>query len=171
LDKAGLSPAMIEHLTQAYFAEMGTFTMGVVGSLIESATGKVPPTKNIEERPFFKSFMTNPNTSNAATDFYEITHTSQEVVNQFNRYVSQGRKEEAQNFMADEENKKLFAAAPVLRNLQNQMNLIRKRVNYLKEQNAGDPDARQAQINELMTRYDAVAKKGYLVLEKAGIER
>jgi muconolactone delta-isomerase len=171
LDKAGLSPAMIEHLTQAYFAELGTFTMGVSSSMIAAANGKTPPTKNIEEQPFFKSFMTNPNTSNAATDFYEITHTSQEVVNQFNRYVSQGRKEEAQNFMADEENKKLFAAAPVLRNLQNQMNLIRKRVNYLKEQNAGDPDARQAQINELMTRYDAVAKKGYLVLEKAGIER
>lgn len=171
LDKAGLSPAMIDHLTQAYFAELGTFTMGVSSSMIAEANGKVPPTKNIEEQPFFKSFMTNPNTSSAAKDFYEITHTSQEVVNQFNRLVSQGRKEEAQAYAADEENKKLYAAAPVLRNLQNQMNLIRKRVNYLKEQNAGDPDARQAEINKLMDRYDQVAKKGYLVLEKAGIER
>jgi muconolactone delta-isomerase len=171
LDKAGLSPAMIDHLTQAYFAELGTFTMGVASSMIAEANGKVPPTKNIEEQPFFKSFMTNPNTSSAATDFYEITHTSQEVVNQFNRLVSQGRKEEAQTYMADEENKKRYAAAPVLRNLQNQMNLIRKRVNYLKAQNDMDPDARQAQINKLMDQYDQVAKKGYLVLEKAGIER
>lgn len=171
LDSIGLSPAKIDHLIQGYMAELGTFTSSVAGDVISAAEGKTPPTKNIEEQAFFKSFMTNPKTSSAATDFYEIAHTAQETVNSFNRAVERGDREHAMEIMSDEEKKKLYAIAPITRQLQNQMNLIRRRVNYIKDQNDRDPDERRDEINELMRRYDAVAKNIYDVMEKAGIER
>jgi CMP-N-acetylneuraminic acid synthetase len=115
--------------------------------------------------------MTNPKTSSAATDFYEIAHTAQETVTDFNRAVQRGDREHAMEIMSDEEKKKLFAIAPVTRSLQNQMNLIRKRVNYIKDQNDRDPDERRDEINKLMRDYHDVASRIYEVMEKAGIER
>jgi hypothetical protein len=152
-------------------AELGTFTTSVAGDLINAAEGKTPPTKNIEEQAFFKSFMTNPKTSSAATDFYEIAHNAQETVTDFNRAVMRGDREHALDIMSDEEKKKLYAIAPVTRSMQNQMNLIRKRVNYIKDQNDRDPDERRDEINKLMRDYHDVAQRIYGVMEKAGIER
>jgi hypothetical protein len=171
LDTIGLSPAKIDHLIQGYMAEMGTFTSSVASDLIAAADDKTPPTKNIEEKTFFKSFMTNPKTSSAATDFYEIAHTAQETVTDFNRALQRGDKEYAAEIMSDEEKKKLYAIAPATRAMQNQMNLIRKKINYIKDQNDRDPDERRDQINQLMRDYDAVALRIYEVMEKAGIER
>lgn len=171
LDNIGLSPAKIDHLIQGYTAELGTFTTGVASSMIAAAEGKNPPNKNIEEQPFFKSFMTNPNTSHAASDFYEITHTAQETVNAFNRLKSQGRVGEAKELVSDEEKRKLIAVAPVLRKVQQNMNLIRTRINQITDSEKMDPETKRIQINQLMTRYDTEAQRGYQIMERAGIER
>jgi hypothetical protein len=171
LDKIGLSPAKIDYLIQGYTAELGTFITGIASTLIAQANGKVPPNKNLEEKPFFKSFMTNPNTSEAASDFYEIAHTAQETVNAYNDKRKRGLKEEAQYIASDEEKRKLIAVAPMLRNVQNNMALIRSQINVLKEKSDLDPEERRLRINKLMERYDQQAQKGYVILEKAGIER
>lgn len=171
LDKVGLSPAKIDYLIQGYLAELGTFTTGVASTIVAEAQGKVPPNKNIEEQPFFKAFMTNPNTSHAATDFYEISHSAQETVNAFNRLKTRGEGEAAREFVSDEEKRKLIAVAPVLRGIQNNMALVRKQVNVIKESQTMDPEEKRLRINQLMERYDQIAQKGYQVLERAGIER
>ena len=171
LDKVGLSPAKIDYLIQGYLAELGTFTTGIASTIVAEAQGKVPPNKNIEEQPFFKAFMTNPNTSHAATDFYEISHSAQETVNAFNRLKTRGEGEAAREFVSDEEKRKLIAVAPVLRGIQNNMALVRKQVNVIKESQTMDPEEKRLRINQLMERYDQIAQKGYQVLERAGIER
>jgi len=171
LNKIELSPAKIDALIQGYFAELGTFSTGLASSAINAATGKEPPTKNLEQQPFFKAFLTNPNTSKAATDYYEISSNAQEAVNAFNRMKKEGRIEEAKEFISKEENKKLIAAAPALRKIQDQMSAIRSQMNVIERNERLDPETRRQKINELMGVYDKIARQGYKVAEAAGIER
>lgn len=171
LNKIELSPAKIDALIQGYFAELGTFSTGLASSAINAATGKEPPAKNLEQMPFFKAFLTNPNTSKAATDYYEISNNAQEAVNAFNRMKKEGRIEEAKEFVSKEENKKLMTAAPSLRKIQDQMSAIRTQINVIERNEKIDPETRRQRINQLMTTYDKIARQGYKVLEAAGIER
>lgn len=171
LDKIGISPAKFDHLMQGYFAELGTFSTGMAGAAIAAATGKEPPAKNIEQMPFFKAFMTNPNTSKAATDFYEIMGTAQEVVNAVNRMKKEGRIQEAKEFLSDEDNRKLMAVAPAMRKVQDNMAKIRARVNQIEASKGMDPETKRVQINKLMEMYDRTSRQGYAITEKAGISR
>jgi hypothetical protein len=171
LSGIGLSPAKIDNLIQGYFAELGTFSTGLASSAINAATGKEPPAKNLEQMPFFKAFLTNPNTSKAATDYYEISSNAQEAVNAFNRMKKEGRIEEAKEFISKEENKKLIAAAPALRKIQDQMSAIRSQMKVIERNERLDPETRRQKINELMGVYDKIARQGYKVAEAAGIER
>jgi hypothetical protein len=171
LDKIGISPAKFDHLMQGYFAELGTFSTGMAGAAIAAATGKEPPAKNIEQMPFFKAFMTNPNTSKAATDFYEIMGTAQETVNAVNRMKKEGRIQEAKEFLSDEDNRKLMAVAPAMRKVQDNMAKIRARINQINAAKGMDPETKRVQINKLMEMYDKTAQQGYAITEKAGIQR
>jgi hypothetical protein len=171
LDKIGISPAKFDHLMQGYFAELGTFSTGMAGSAIAAATGKEPPAKNIEQMPFFKAFMTNPNTSKAATDFYEIMGTAQETVNAVNRMKKEGRIQEAKEFLSDEDKRKLMAVAPAMRKVQDNMAKIRARINQINAAKGMDPETKRVQINKLMEMYDKTARQGYAITEKAGISR
>ena len=171
LSEIGLSPAKIDHLIQGYMAELGTFTAGTASSAINAATGKEPPTKNLEQEPFFKSFLTNPNTSKAATDYYEISHNAQETVNAFNRLKKEGRIEEAQAMVQDEEKKKLMAAAPALRRVQEQMAKIRANMNFIEKNQKLDPDTRRDEINRLQLMYDRVARQGVSLADQLQLPR
>jgi hypothetical protein len=171
LSGIGLSPAKIDHLIQGYMAELGTFTSNVAGSAINAATGKEPPAKNLEQEPFFKAFLTNPNTSKAATDYYEIAHEAQETVNAFNRFKKEGRIEEAQTMLQDEEKKKLMFAAPALRRVQEQMSKIRASMNVIEQDQKRSPEERRDEINRLQTMYDRVARQGVALADKLEIPR
>ena len=171
LDKIGLSPAKLDHLIQGYTAELGTFTTGLAGSAINAATGKEPPDKNIEQQPFFKSFLTNPNTSKAASDYYELSHNAQETVNAFNRLKTTGHIEEAKEFIANEDNKKLMAAAPALRRVGDQMAKVRAQINRITADQSKPSDVRRDEINRLQTMYDRIARQGTIIAASVGIER
>ena len=171
LDKINLSPAKIDYLIQGYMAELGTFTTGMASDAILSAQGRTKPARNIEEMPFNKAFMTNPNTSKAVADFYELTHNAQEAVTYMNRLKATGQVEEAKAFSSDEQNKKLMSAAPVLRNIGTQMTELRKAMNYYTNKQDMDPEERRIKINQLSAKYDQVAAQGYKVAQSAGINR
>ena len=171
LSEIGLSPAKIDHLIQGYFAELGSFSTGIAGSVITKATGKEPPAKNLENQGFFKAFLTDPNTSKAATDFYDLVKNSQEAVNAVNRMKKEGRVEELKEFISDEENIKLMSVAPSLRRIQDQMAQVRSQINILKRDYEGDPEERREKINRLQKIYDQVARQGYRVMEAAGVSR
>jgi len=171
LSGIGLSPAKIDHLIQGYMAEVGTSSAHIASAAVNAATGKEPPTKNLEQQPFFKSFLTNPNTSKAATDYYEIAHNAQETVNAFNRLKKEGRIEEAQAMVQDEEKKKLMAAAPALRRVQEQMAKIRANMNFVEKNQSIDPDTRRDEINRLQLMYDRVARQGVTLADQLQLPR
>ena len=171
LSEIGLSPAKIDHLVQGYFAELGSFSTGMASNVITKATGKEPPAKNLENQSFFKAFLTDPNTSKPATDFYDLIKNSQETVNAVNRMKKEGRVEELKEFISDEENIKLMSVAPSLRRIQDQMAQVRSQINILKRDYEGDPEERRQKINQLQKIYDQVARQGYRVMEAAGVSR
>jgi hypothetical protein len=152
-------------------AELGTSSANIASAAVNAATGKEPPSKNLEQEPFFKSFLTNPNTSKAATDYYEIAHSAQETVNAFNRLKKEGRIEEAQAMVQDEEKKKLMAAAPALRRVQDQMAKIRANMNFIERNQKIDPDTRRDEINRLQLMYDRVARQGVSLANQLQIPR
>ena len=171
LDQIKLSPAKIDYLIQGYTAELGATSANIASGLINAATGKQPPDKNLEQEPFFKSFLTNPNTSKAASDYYELSHNAQEAVNYVNRMKKEGRIEEAKEYMSDEEHKKLVAAAPAYRRIGEQMSKVRAEINHIKGDVNRTGQSKQEEINRLQGIYDRVARQGYKVAEAAKIER
>jgi len=118
-----------------------------------------------------QEFLSDPNTSKAATDFYDLVKNSQEAVNAVNRMKKEGRVEELKDFISDEENIKLMAVAPSLRRIQDQMAQVRSQINILKRDYEGDPEERREKINRLQKLYDQVARQGYKVMESAGVSR
>jgi hypothetical protein len=171
LDKISLSPAKIDYLIQAYTAELGTFTAGMASQAMDAARGKTTPAKNIEELPFNKAFMTNPNTSKAVADFFELEHNAQEAVTQVNRLKATGRVDEVKEFLSDEQNKKQIAAAQVLRGIGTQMTALRKAMTYYTNNQNMDPEERRIKINQLEAKYHQVAEQGYKVSDVVGINR
>jgi len=125
----------------------------------------------VEEMPFNKAFMTNPNTSKAVADFYDLEHNAQEAVTYLNRLKGTGRVEEAKEFLSDEQNKKEMGAAPYLRNIGTKLTEIRKAMTFYTNNQTLDPEVRRVKLNELEAKYHQLAAQGYKVAESAGINR
>jgi hypothetical protein len=171
LDKVGLSPAKIDYLIQGYTAELGSFTTNMASSAVDLATGTKRTAKNIEEMPFFKSFMTNPKASKAIADFYDLEHTAQETVNEFNQYKKFGEAEKIKELMANEQNRKLIAAAPALRGIQSQMTNLRTQMKVIDQNQKMDPEIRRQRLNDLQTVYERLALQGEKIATAMKIER
>jgi hypothetical protein len=171
LKHLGLSPAKIDNLIQGYFAELGTISNQVVSRAISEAEGKPMPAMNIEEMPFFKTFMTNPNSSKAVADFYELDHNAGELYTEFNALKKAGQGAQAKELLSDEQNRKMIAAAPTLRRIQTQMTNIHAAINQVQANQNKTPEQRRDEINKLEKQLDAVARQGYQVAKSAGIER
>jgi hypothetical protein len=116
-----------------------------------------------------RAFMTNHNASKAVADYYDLTHTAQETVNEFNRYKKEGMAEEAKGMLDDEEKKRLIAAAPALRRVQENMAKVRANINMLRENQKIDPDTRRDEINRLQAMVDRMAKQGLQLAEQLKI--
>jgi len=171
LDEINLSPAKIDNIIQGYTAQLGTFGTNAVDAMLMAAEGKTGASKNIEEMPGFKTFMTNPNVSKAVGDFYKIQHEAVEAVTEFNRAKSTGDKEGMLSFLADERNKQLLVSEPALRKLGTQLATIHKQAQMVKNNEGLDPEVRRERVNRLMTTYDKVAQQMNKVLIATKLER
>ena len=145
--------------------------MNMASSAVDLATGKERTAKNIEEMPFFKSFMTNPKASKAIADFYDLAHTAQETVNEFNQYKKFGEGEKIKELMANEENRKLIAAAPALRGIQSQMTNLRTQMKLIDQNQNMPPEARRERLNQLQTVYENLAMQGDKLATAMKLER
>jgi hypothetical protein len=145
--------------------------MNMASSAIDVATGKERTAKNIEEMPFMKSFMTNPKSSKAIADFYDLAHTAQETVNEFNDYKKFGESEKIKDLMADEQNRKLIAAAPILRGIQGQMTALRVQMKMIDKNQNMDPELRRERLNSLQQTYEKLALQGDNIAKAMKIER
>jgi hypothetical protein len=169
LGKVGLSPAKIDNLMQGYFAEAGTFVFTLSDQLITTVEGKEPTTKNLAKQPFFKSFLTDPNSDKAVADFYQIEQTANQVAQEFSHMTQTGLGSEAVAFMQDEDKRKLIASAPALRRVATNMTAIRKAIETINNNQAMSPDDRRDRVNQLTAQYNRVAEQGVKLANTLGI--
>jgi hypothetical protein len=169
LSAVGLSPAKIDALVQGYMAEAGTFTFSLADSLITTAQGKEPTSKNLAKQPFFKAFLTDPNSNKAVADFYQIEQTANQVAQEFSTMTKTGLGKEAVEIMQDEDKRKLMASAPALRRVATSMTAIRKAIEATNNNQSIPPDDRREMVNQLTAQYNRVAEQGVKLANTLGI--
>ena len=171
LDKLGLSPAKIDYLIQAYTAELGTSANSIVSYAIAKAEGKPETAKNISEYPGLSGFMTNPNSSKAVADFYDLDHKASELYTEFNALKKTGQGQQAKEMLSDEQNKRLIESAPTLRRIQTEMTKLHSAINVTKADASLTPEQRRDRINKIEQQLDIVARQGYQVAKSVGLDR
>jgi len=168
LSKLSLSPKQIDYLSRGYFAELGTFATEMADYAIYAARGESPPPKNLEQQPFFRSFMTNPESSKAVADFYEISGTAQQTVNGFNELKKTGSESDINQYVSDEKKAMTIAAAPTLRKIGGKMAEIKKAMKQIKDSDMPS-DEKLRLNNELFNVFQTLAKQGVDVANQLGI--
>jgi len=169
LGAVGLSPAKIDALMQGYLAEAGTFSFSLADQLITTVQGKEPTSKNLAKQPFFKSFLTDPNSNKAVADFYQIEQTANQVAQEFSTMTKTGLGKEAVEIMQDEDKRKLMASAPALRRVATSMTAIRKAIEATNNNQNIPPDDRREMVNKLTAQYNRVAEQGVKLANTLGV--
>ena len=169
LGAVGLSPAKIDALVQGYMAEAGTFSFSLADQLITTVQGKEPTSKNLAKQPFFKAFLTDPNSNKAVADFYQIEQTANQVAQEFSTMTKTGLGKEAVELMQDEDKRKLMASAPALRRVATSMTAIRKAIEATNNNQNIPPDDRREMVNKLTAQYNRVAEQGVKLANTLGI--
>jgi hypothetical protein len=169
LGAIGLSPAKIDALVQGYFAEAGTFTFSLADHLVTTVQGKEPTSKNLAKQPFFKAFLTDPNSDKAVADFYQISQVANQVAQEFSDMTKSGLGAQAVELMQDEDKRKLMASAPALRRVATSMTAIRKAIEATNNNQNIPPDERREMVNKLTAQYNRVAQQGVKLADTLGI--
>jgi hypothetical protein len=154
---------------QGYFAEAGTFAFTLSDQLVTTVQGKEPTSKNLAKQPFFKSFLTDPNSNKAVADFYQIEQTANQVAQEFSTMTKTGLGKEAVELMQDEDKRKLMASAPALRRVATSMTAIRKAIEATNNNQNIPPDDRREMVNKLTSQYNRVAEQGVKLANTLGI--
>jgi mRNA-degrading endonuclease RelE of RelBE toxin-antitoxin system len=169
LDKIGLSPAKIDALSKGYFAEFGTFANEVIDSLIMTSSGKEKPSRNFQNMPFFKAFVTDPNVDQAVSSFYEIEHAATETSNLFSKYKNQGDVEGLNEMINDKEKLDKLAGAKVLGKIQKQMTKLNNVKKMIEEDQSIPPDRRREEADGIQALINQTARTGVKVADQLGI--
>ena len=169
LGAIGLSPAKIDALVQGYLAEAGTFTFSLADHLVTTVQGKEPTSKNLAKQPFFKAFLTDPNSDKAVANFYQIQQTANQVAQEFSDMTKSGLGAQAVELMQDEDKRKLMASAPALRRVATSMTAIRKAIEATNNNQNIPPDERREMVNKLTAQYNRVAQQGVKLADTLGI--
>ena len=165
-----LSPAKIDVLTKGYFAELGAFFNEVADAVINTATGKEPTPKNVENA-FSRAFLTDPSVNKAISDFYDIERSAQETANLFNDMKKQGRGEDLRALLADPEKRMQVGISSTLNRIQKNMSDINNAIRIIDRNQSIPPQERRAKINELQGILGKLAEKGNEVAGIAGLTR
>jgi hypothetical protein len=169
LDKIGLSPAKIDTLTKGYFAEFGNFFNELADAVLAVGSGKERTAKDLEDMPFFKSFMADPQADKAVSTFYDHQKTATEVANLFSKMKNEGRAEELQKLIADPEKRQMIVAAPAMKKISDVMSTINKQIGIIDRDQSKSPAERRQLINELEQRRNEVANRGVEIARQLGL--
>jgi hypothetical protein len=169
LDEIGLSPAKIDTLTKGYFAEFGNFFNELADAVIAVGSGKERTAKDLEDLPFFKSFIADPQADKAVATFYDHQKTANEVANSFSKMKGEGRVEELQALIADPEKRQMVVAAPALRKIGDVMSTLNKQITIIDRDQSKSPAERRKLINELEQRRNEIANRGVQIARELGL--
>jgi hypothetical protein len=171
LDEIGMSPAKIDVLTKGYFAEFGAFFNELTDALLSVGSGKEKTPRNIENQPFMKAFLTDPQVNKAISDFYDIESNATQVANLFSKYKNEGQGDMLRAMADDSEKIKQVGGAPVMRQISSAMSDIQKAIRIIDKNQGMQPEERRERINELQKQLGMLAERGKQVANSMGLSR
>jgi hypothetical protein len=171
LDEIGMSPAKIDVLTKGYFAEFGAFFNELTDALLSVGSGKEKTPRNIENQPFMKAFLTDPQVNKAISDFYDIESNATQVANLFSKYKNEGQGDMLRAMVDDSEKIKQVGGAPVMRQISSAMSDIQKAIRIIDKNQGMQPEERRERINELQKQLGMLAERGKQVANSIGLSR
>jgi hypothetical protein len=171
LDEIGMSPAKIDVLTKGYFAEFGAFFNELTDALLSVGSGQQKTPRNIENQPFMKAFLTDPQVNKAISDFYDIEKNATETANLFSKYKNEGQGDMLSEMVADPDKLKQVGGAPVLRKISSAMSDIQKAIRTIDKNQSMPPEERRERINALQKQIGVLAEQGKQVADSIGLRR
>jgi hypothetical protein len=166
-----MSPAKIDVLTKGYFAEFGAFFNELTDALLSVGSGKEKTPRNIENQPFMKAFLTDPQVNKAISDFYDIESNATQVANLFSKYKNEGQGDMLRAMVDDSEKIKQVGGAPVMRQISSAMSDIQKAIRIIDKNQGMQPEERRERINELQKQLGMLAERGKQVANSMGLSR
>lgn len=132
----GLSPKMLDHIVQGYTGTLGAYVMGASNILVRGTqdSGETASMR-LDEMPVIKALVRgygdDPAKSTQYTeDFYRLMQQVNQINSTINAYRKQGRTEDAQELIDENKDKlaqrkKMTATQKQMRQLNNQIELVR----------------------------------------------
>jgi hypothetical protein len=171
LDGIGLSPAKIDHLMSGYFAQLGSFSFELGDAVINGVTGKEKPTRNLEDMPFIRSFMTDPTVNRSVATFYDLQSNATQAYTEFNDLKKTGNAQEIHDFLADPEKKKAMIARAPLAKISDEMTKLNNEIKRIQDATNITADQKRDLINKYKAIKANLARKGVEVAEKLGLNQ
>jgi len=171
LDTIGLSPAKIDNLFRGYFAEYGTFFTTLTDAVINGVEGKEPPSKNLEDEPIIRSFMTDPNVQRSVSIFYDLENQANQTYTQFNELKKTGNAEEIHKILTDPDRKAEIVSHAPLAKIGDAMTKINNEIRRIEQATTITADQKRDLINHYKSIKADLARKGVEVAEKLGMHQ
>ncbi|CAI2146275.1 Antirestriction protein [Serratia fonticola] len=132
----GLSPKMLDHIVQGYTGTLGAYVMGASNILVRGAQDNgETPSMRLDEMPVIKALVRGygddpAKSTQFSEDFYRLMQQVNQINSTVNSYQKQGRTEEAQQLKEENKDKlaqrkRMTATQTQLRQLNNQIELVR----------------------------------------------
>jgi hypothetical protein len=102
-EATGISPLKLDHLMNGYLGSLGTYTLDAADTLLRDNDMQYPQRKWFEY-PFVRRFFTTANRPGLQEQFYELDRNINGIVGSINALKDQGRVEELQAYMLENEN-------------------------------------------------------------------
>ncbi|WP_447875204.1 LPD38 domain-containing protein [Serratia fonticola] len=132
----GLSPKMLDHIVQGYTGTLGAYVMGASNILVRGTQDNgESPSMRLDEMPVIKALVRGygddpAKSTQFSEDFYRLMQQVNQINSTVNSYQKQGRTEEAQQLKEENKDKlaqrkRMTATQTQLRQLNNQIELVR----------------------------------------------
>ncbi len=157
----GLSPKMLDHIVQGYTGTLGAYVMGASNILVRGAQDNgETPSMRLDEMPVIKALVRGygddpAKSTQFSEDFYRLMQQVNQINSTVNSYQKQGRTEEAQQLKEENKDKlaqrkRMTATQTQLRQLNNQIELVRLDRTLTAEQKRERIDRFMAKRNTLV---------------------
>ena len=158
-----MSPLKVEYLWRGLTGQIGGAVLGMAGALTSAATGRVTPTKNIEDYPELRAFTYQGRDKAVLEDYYEMRDQINRVARTYKDYIALGKGKEAVEYLQRGDNMKSYQ----LRGLQTRVDQDMTKYRVLRKNilERGSPDIPKEkrltgdEMKEQLTKVDELQAK------------
>ena len=151
------SPVQIDHMLRGYFGWLGTFVVGAADAAVRPVTSEPTRPSGDMWKTATQNFVSTlpADQSRYVSHMYNQAAELEQAYGTYRALVKQGRREEAQEFFAD--NKDKIAKYRSVEKVKRSTSALNERIRIIERSNL-DPGLKQLQISAIRAQQDRVAR-------------